>query len=199
MLRPYRDSDRDAVYDICVRTAASGGDARGHYADDDLMPNLFAGPYVHLEPELAFVVATEERAVGYILGTSDTERFVREYRRVWIPLIGERIPVPPDPPTTPEEQFATLHHWPERMLRPELAAYPAHLHIDLLPECQGGGYGRALMETFGAAVARAGAPAIHLGMRTDNVRARGFYDRLGWHEIPVPDAGPLIYLGKAAG
>ncbi len=26
-----------------------------------------------------------------------------------------------------------LHHRPERMLLPELAAYPAHLHIDLLP------------------------------------------------------------------
>ncbi|MGW1607346.1 hypothetical protein ACWCQV_41735, partial [Streptomyces eurythermus] len=31
---------------------------------------------------------------------------------------------------------------------PELAAYPAHLHIDLLPRWQGRGHGRRLLHTF---------------------------------------------------
>ncbi|GAB3357101.1 GNAT family N-acetyltransferase [Micromonospora halotolerans] len=90
-----------------------------------------------------------------------------------------------------------LHHHPERMLLPELAGYPAHLHIDLLPSHQGRGHGRRLLETFLAAAARAGAPALHVGMVTANVRARGFYDRLGFHVIPVPDPGPLTYLGRS--
>jgi hypothetical protein len=45
-IRRYQDGDHDAVYDICVRTADAGGDARGKYRTDDLMPDLFAGPYV---------------------------------------------------------------------------------------------------------------------------------------------------------
>ena len=49
-IRRYEDGDHDAVYDICVRTADAGGDARGKYSSDDLMPDLFAGPYVFLEP-----------------------------------------------------------------------------------------------------------------------------------------------------
>ena len=49
-------SDLRAVYDVCVRTADAGGDARGMYSSDDLMPDLFAGPYVFLEPEFAFVL-----------------------------------------------------------------------------------------------------------------------------------------------
>jgi len=33
-------------------------------------------------------------------------------------------------------------------------------------------------------------------MVTANVRARGFYDRLGFQLIPVPDPGPVTYLGR---
>ncbi len=62
-IRRYRPEDRAAVYGICVRTADAGGDARGQYASDDLMPDLFAGPYVELEPELAFVLDDGGRAV----------------------------------------------------------------------------------------------------------------------------------------
>ena len=195
-IRRYRDTDLAAVYDVCVRTAAAGDDARGQFADDDLMPDLFAGPYVHLEPELAFVLDDGSRAVGYVVGTADTAAFVQAYRREWIPRLADRRPVPPSPPRTPDEEMLALHHHPERMLLPELAAHPAHLHVDLLPEHQGAGHGRALLETFLAAAAEAGAPAVHLGMVTANVRARGFYDRLGFTEIPVPDAGPVTYLGR---
>ena len=43
VIRPYREADLGAVYDVCVRTADGGGDARGKYRSDDLMPDLFAG------------------------------------------------------------------------------------------------------------------------------------------------------------
>jgi ribosomal protein S18 acetylase RimI-like enzyme len=55
-IRRYRETDLAAVYDICVRTADAGQDARGKYRSDDLMGDLFAGPYVFLEPEVAFVL-----------------------------------------------------------------------------------------------------------------------------------------------
>lgn len=71
------------------------------------------------------------------------------------------------------------------------------MHIDLLPEYQGRGCGRELLEAFAGAPADAGAPAVHLGMVTVNVRARGFYDRLGFHVIGVPNPGPITYLGRA--
>ncbi|GIF15617.1 GNAT family N-acetyltransferase [Actinoplanes teichomyceticus] len=195
-IRSYRPADLAAVYDICVRTADAGGDARGRYSTDDLMGDLFAGPYVHLEPRFAFVLDDGGDAVGYVVGTPDTATFVRRYRDEWIPLVGDRYPVPPPPPRTPEQDMVALHFHPERMIVPELAGHPAHLHIDLLPAYQGRGHGRRLIERFEQAVARAGAPGVHLGMVTANVRARGFYDRLGYTELPVPDPGPLTYLGK---
>jgi GNAT superfamily N-acetyltransferase len=191
-IRPYRPADHAAIYDICARTADAGNDARGHYSTDDLLGDLFAGPYVHLEPNLAFVVDDGGDAVGYVVGTSDTADFVRRYRAEWIPLVGDRYPTPPAPPRTAEQDMVALHFDPERMLVDGVDGFPAHLHIDLLPAYQGHGFGRRLINRFLSAV---DAPGVHLGMLTANVKARGFYDRLGFAVLPVPGPGPLTYLG----
>ena len=124
MIRPYRETDHAAVYDVCVRTADAGGDARGKYHTDDLMPDLFAGPYVFLEPEFAFVLDDGNRAVGYVIGTPDTAAFARAYRARWIPRLAGRYPVPPDPPTSQEEEMLALHHHPERLVWPGLDGVP---------------------------------------------------------------------------
>ncbi|MCM2422597.1 GNAT family N-acetyltransferase [Streptomyces sp. RKAG293] len=199
MIRPYRPADLPALYDICVRTGQEGEDARPYYPDRDLLGTIFAAPYARLEPELTFVVDDGQgTAVGYILGTADTAAFVKRFRGEWLPEVAGRYPELTGPvPATPHETMVDLLHRPERMLVPELAPYPAHLHIDLLPEHQGAGHGRALMETFLGALAAAGVGSVHLGMATANVRARYFYDRMGFHEIAVPDPGPLTYLGRA--
>jgi ribosomal protein S18 acetylase RimI-like enzyme len=79
------------------------------------------------------------------------------------------------------------------MLIAELAGYPAHLHIDLLPEHQGAGHGRALIDTFRAAAAGAGAPALHVGVAPRNRRALAFYDHLGF--TLIADTEHVVYLG----
>ncbi|MFE9496648.1 GNAT family N-acetyltransferase [Streptomyces collinus] len=197
-VRPYRPGDREAVADICVRTAHNGGDSRALYPDPRLMPALFAEPYCHFDPDLAFVLDDGTgRAVGYVVATADTERFVSQFRRRWIPRLAGRYPAPTAPPRTPTEEMIALLHHPERMILPELIAYPAHLHIDLLPPWQGRGHGRRLMRTLLDALHGQGVPAVHLGMVAANTGARGFYDRLGFHVIPVADPGPLTYLGRA--
>jgi ribosomal protein S18 acetylase RimI-like enzyme len=194
-IRPYRPADRDALYDICVRTADAGDDARGHYSHDNLMGDLFAVPYAALEPDMAFVVDDGRgRAVGYIVGTKDTATFVRRYAAEWTPLAGPRY----GDDERDREMLRLLHH-PEHMLVADLAGYPAHLHMNVLPAFQRRGHGRGLMETFLAAANRAGAERVWLGMLTVNVRARAFYDRLGFTELPVGNPEPLTYLGRATG
>lgn len=197
-LRAYRSGDRDALADICVRTADNGGDSRHLYPDLELMPAIFAAPYAHLEPDLAFVVDDGTgRAVGYILGTADTPRFVTEFRRRWLPLVEDRYPRPEAAPCGPSDEMIALLHNPERMVLPELAAHPAHLHIDLLPDWQRKGYGRALMRAFLAALDAKGVKGVHLCMLAANTRARAFYDRLGFAETEVPDPGPVTYLVRS--
>ncbi len=199
-VRRYRPEDREAVEDICVRTAHEGGDSRPYYEDPGIFPATFAIPYVVLEPDLAFVLDDGAgRAVGYVVGAADTPRFVEDFRATWLPSVAARHPDPAGPPRTPDEAIVRLLHRPERMLVPEVAAYPAHLHIDLLPAWQGRGHGRALMRTLLRALKDQGVPAVHLSMVTANTPARAFYDRLGFLEIAVPDPGPVTYLGRTTG
>ena len=183
IIRPYRPADLEAVYDVCVRTAAAGGDARGRFLDDDLMPDTYAGPYLELEPELAFVLDDGGRAVGYVVGTADTPAFVRAYRERWLPRVATKYPAPQDPPAGADDRALLDLLRPERMLIDQVAAYPAHLHVDLLPDHQRAGHGRRLIGTFLRAAAAAGAAGVHLGYDPANTGAEAFYGRLGFHRL----------------
>jgi len=205
-IRPYRPGDRDAVAEICLRTAAGGGDATGVYSDDSLMPEVFALPYVTYEPELAFVVddGDEGRALGYIIGVADTRAFVEWWKREWTPGFRERHPSLGAPtgrnPGFTEAQLIEAGVDPDRMLIAEVDAYPAHLHIDLLPELQGQGLGRRLIDTLRDALVARGVPALHLGMDPANTSARAFYDRLGFHELPSSRTdAPLLGIATDRG
>ncbi|MBU2665814.1 GNAT family N-acetyltransferase [Actinoplanes bogorensis] len=192
-IRAYRPTDLDAVYDICVRTADAGGDARGQNSSDRLVGEVFAAPYVVLEPEVARILDDGHgNAVGYVVGTTDTAAFVKRYREEWLPATAGRYGEDPR-----DEMWLELHHDPERMLVPELAGYPAHLHIDLLPEWQGRGFGRGMMWSFLSGLHAAGAPRVHLGVAPANTAARAFYGRLGFEQIPVPSEPQAVYLGRS--
>jgi len=191
-IRPYRPADFDDVTRVCLLTGHAGEDATGRFDNDDLVPDIFVRPYVTLLPEWAWVVDDGERAVGYIVAAPDTREFVRRYREAWLPGFAAKYSRA-DPPVTRDEQMRHLGFWPERMLIDELDEFPAHLHIDLLPEAQGTGMGRRLIETLRDALREAGIPGLHLSMDGDNDRARRFYDRLGFFDLPSSNAdNPLL-------
>ena len=191
MIRPYTPADYDGITRVCLLTAEAGGDATGLYSSDDLMPDIFARPYVTIEPDLAFVVDDGDVS-GYILGTANTRSFVERYSADWLPAFAEKYEHI-DPWTTQNEMITHLGFWPERMLLPEVDEYPAHFHIDVLPHLQGQGVGRELITTFTDALRERGVPAVHLTMNPLNTGARAFYDRLGFHELPssTPDSPRL--------
>jgi ribosomal protein S18 acetylase RimI-like enzyme len=193
-IRRYRDSDWAAVYGICVETAGAGQGVRGRYSTDDLVPDTVAGPYLVLEPGHAYVLDNDGRAVGYVIGTADTPRFVAAYTERWLPRLRARYRPLSGPPATEEEHRLDVMFHPERWLLPELAPHPAHLHVNLLAPYRGQGHGRELISIFLASVAAAGAASCYLGVRHENVNARRFYEKLGWRPVDVPGAEPGTYL-----
>jgi ribosomal protein S18 acetylase RimI-like enzyme len=82
------------------------------------------------------------------------------------------------------------------MLRPELQAYPAHLHIDILRDHQRLGGGHQLMSAFLGLLRSRDIPAVHLGVGESNVKARKFYQKAGFHPIGAPTDG-TVYLGRS--
>lgn len=194
-IRRYRDGDRDAVYEICVETAGAGKGVRGRYSTDDLVPDSAAGPYLFLEPRHVYVLDNGERAVGYVIGTADTPGFAAAYHERWLPLLADRYRPLSGPPVTEEDhRIDSLFNLKRWMVRPELVPHPAHLHVNILAEYRGSGHGRALIDTFLASVAAAGAASCHLIVRSANVNAQRFYAKLGWRPIDVAGAEPGTYL-----
>ena len=183
-LRPYQPHDHDAVYDICVRTGAAGEDASHLLRDPTLLGHVYAGPYLALAPELAFVVEDGVGVGGYILGAADTAGFEDRLEREWWPALRRRYPTwRTDGDATFDDLLIALMHTPVRT-RPEVVAdYPSHLHIDLLPRFQGQGWGRRLVDTLVERLRAAGSHGLHLGVATANTKAHTFYRTLGFDEL----------------
>lgn len=189
----YRPSDRPALYEICLRTADDGQDATRLFRDPYLPGHLYLAPYVELEPQLALVLRPEAAGVGasgdagargpghpvgYVVGTADTVAFEAALAERWLPALRELYPLEaPYPPA--DAHYVRLLHESPGADRPWLPDYPAHLHVDLLPEAQGGGRGRALLEQFFAELRARGVPGVHVGVSSDNPGAIGFYEHIG--------------------
>ena len=205
-IRPYEAGDEAALRRVCLLTGDNGEDGTGLYSDPDLLSDIFAVPYAVLNPETCFVAVDAEsgQVVGYIVGTPDATRFVERYRKEWLPEVGGRHQEPPEVPDFVSDLQAAMA-W--RLHNPSVDArvvwdYPAHLHIDLLPEAQGKGGGRALMERFLDAARAHGAEGVHLHCATDNTNARAFYARLGFEPLVLPgseeDPGSVLLVRSTA-
>ncbi|MFG6504611.1 GNAT family N-acetyltransferase [Microbacterium sp. P05] len=187
-IRPFRPGDEAALAEVCVRTAWAGADGTGRYSDDAIWPEIFVLPYVARHPDLAFVVETGDgRVAGYIVGASDTRAFEAWFREEWWPPRAVRWQHPGPDDTSAEAgtlRYAAARGGEED---PVWAQYPAHLHIDLLPELQGEGWGRRLIDTLVEALRAEGVTGLHLVASADNAGALAFYPRVGFHPLPSPE------------
>ena len=80
----------------------------------------------------------------------------------------------------------------------ELDDYPAHLHIDLMPAASGAGLGRKLIGRLRSELADVGVPGVFAALDAENVTARGFYERIGFAELPSSTPEAPLY-GIATG
>lgn len=192
-IRPYSPGDLSALYEICLKTGASGGDATHLYADPRIIGDIYAAPYAALQPDLALVVEDGKGVAGYMIGTLDTAAFEARQEREWWPALRAVYPDPkgvPGAERTADQGRAARIHRPVATPAPLVAAYPAHLHINLLPRLQGQGLGERLVTNWLAMIRERGASGVHLGCNAGNHRALRFYDRFGFRRFPVDPPWP---------
>jgi ribosomal protein S18 acetylase RimI-like enzyme len=185
-IRGFREADLDALYRICLETGDAGDDATALYRDPNILGHIYAGPYGRYEPSLAFVAEDDSGVAGYCLGALDSRAFARRLEQEWWPRLRDQYP-DPDPARqadwTPDEWAACQIHHPRHLDPDLLSDYPSHLHIDLLPRLQGGGYGRLLMAAELEALRNFRSPGLQLHVSRRNQRAIGFYRHLGFAEL----------------
>ena len=181
-IRRAEPRDRDALYEICLLTADSGADATALYSDRKLPGYIWAAPYGELEPDFAFVLADGDKAVGYVIGAPDTAAFEARLERDWWPMVRRAV-AGVRPKAKLDEGALSRIAKPETHLAWLAEDYPAHLHINLLPVAQSGGWGRRLIDTELDALRRAGVRGVHLGVSPTNERAKGFYSHVGFEDL----------------
>ena len=199
-IRVYKDGDEAAAYYICMKTGDHGGDGEPFFrADPDALGRLYVAPYLRFEPGLALFLEDKEGVCGYALGARDSKQFYDRYEREMRPSLVADFPDPKGDSAAwnrVEETYSFYHH-PDYFLPDPYEQYPGHLHIDLLPRAQGGGWGRFMIETLLNRMRSLGLPGVHLGMSGVNHTAYGFYRHLGFEELARTGEGEgeSIYLG----
>ena len=198
-IRRCEPRDLDAVYEVCLRTGDNGEDASNDFDDPKALGHIYVGPYLWLEPELAFALEDPQGVCGYALGALDSKSFYDAYLKQWLPEIRRRHPEPTGDPArwTRTQRIYYDYYHPEIFMPEPYHQYPSHLHIDLLPHARGRGLGREMMNVLLAALAAKASPGVHLGMGIANARAERFYRKLGFHELAR--LGDVLYLGKGLG
>ena len=116
------------------------------------LPGLYyAEPYLHLPTAAAFVLVDRragDAVVGYVLAAADTRAFEQAARETWFPRVRAPYANPPAPSTgatDADKKFIRILHDPPAAPDAAVAYSPAHLHIDILPAYQRGGWGRRLI------------------------------------------------------
>lgn len=182
-LRPATPADHAALSRICLLTGDAGQDATAKMDDPQALGLVYALPYQVFSPDFAFVAEDGDGVAAYVLGTPDTLAMHRWLDQLWYPPLRARMTDPgPDAARWQGSDWVRRQIFAPALPPVDLARFPAHLHINLLPRAQGHGLGRALMARLIAALATTGAPGLHLGAAAGNQRAIGFYRHLGFAE-----------------
>ncbi len=185
LIRKVTHADLPYVYEICLKTGNNGKDASSLFFDPYLLGQYYAAPYLFFEGDICFAAVNTDvsfkRPSGYILGTSDSVSFYTWFYSKWIPDVQQIYQKGTAVKSPAEKHMIDLfYETNEAPKNAVLKEYPAHLHIDLLPELQGRGAGKLLMNTFIEALKNKQCKGLHLGVSKENEHAVGFYKSLGF-------------------
>jgi ribosomal protein S18 acetylase RimI-like enzyme len=183
-IRPYRPADRSAVRHVCVETGFLGEPVQWQWRDAESFADLFCGWYTDHEPGSAQVATLDGRVVGYLLGCRDTTRVADPVRAIVPQVLRRALLVRPGTAGVLWRAVADgLADAVRGQLPPEPVRddrWPAHLHVDLLPEARGAGVGERLLAGWLGTLRGAGAAGCHLETMAENHAAIAFFERQGF-------------------
>jgi GNAT superfamily N-acetyltransferase len=193
-IRAPRFSDVPAVYRVCFETGYSPKEVATRHPTPELLGHVYAGPYVAFAPEWCRVVVDARGVAGYLLAVPSTATFERWAEQDWWPPLRADHPKEAPDLSPADRAVAALLASPPASPGEIAAAFPAHLHIDLLERVRGRGLARTLIDDLVDRLAAEGVAGVHLGVSPGNTNAVGLYRHLGFEELAREDH--VIWMGR---
>lgn len=175
-IRPYEKKDRDDVRYVCINC-----DGPTDMSEDTrhFILSTYCDYYIEKEGHNCFVATNEEdKAIGYILCSENYNVFSEALKNEYIP----RIPAKNTSERYYAENSAVLQEKYKDI-------YPAHLHIDLLPEYQRMGLGRKLVDTLLEHLRNKKIPGVMLSVSKENTGGIKFYESYGFTHLESSSFG----------
>ncbi len=198
LIRTAEFSDLPYLYEICLKTGASGKDATEFYKNPYMLGQYYAANYLFFEQDLFIVATVGEEGhssipQGYCIGCSDTVAYSNWMNSEWLPQLKKQFPLSYTAKTDVEKHLLnTIHRKYEFGAQEWAKKYSAHLHIDLLPSLQGSGCGRKLLEELFERLRKKNVSGVHLGVDSKNENAIGFYKKIGFFELEKAEWGYIL-------
>lgn len=178
-IRPYNAKDKENVRFVCLN---SDGPCKSSKRAKNFILSVYCDYYIEHEPENCFVAADDnDRAIGYVISTQNFDKFKEIYISTYYPKIKK---------------------WEYRRRKSALRAiasqgkykedYPAHLHIDILPDYQHKGLGRNLMDALCDNLRQKDVEGVMFTVWHKNYNAIKFYEKYGFELIETKET-TLVY------
>jgi len=190
VIRPATLADQERLYEVVVQTGMAGEDATPLYQDPKMLGYIYTAPYVVVAPELVFVAEVGGQVAGYVCGVVDSRAYEAQLEETWWPTLRRQYPAPDvdqQAAWSEDEKRADWIHHPVPTPAYVVDPYPAHMHMNLMPEARGGGLGRKLFDTWLAAAKALGAGSVHIGADLKNDGGIAFWQAMGFERLRQPD------------
>lgn len=173
--------DLDALHAICQAVSSNPNKPE---AQKRISWLNYVDYYPLYASDTSFMAVDEDgKPMGYLLCAPDFNEWKATMEKELVPQMAAL-----------DENGLTRFQDSVAMMEPWQPDYPAHLHIDVLPEYQSKHVGSTLMKELFKTLAEKGIPGIQLGVSATRPQAIAFYKRNGFEVLEEDPLG--LTMGK---
>lgn len=187
-LREATPADEAGIGEVAYLTGFFGESAGRYFPDRQLFVDLWVHPYFAGGGRVGFVIEQGGKIVGYILGAPDQAVYSRAVLRI---VFGRVLPHAVR--GRYRQQLNIVRYFIRTLLFPsphaDWALFPAHLHLNLLPEARGFGLSGPLLERFMARLKALGVRGVQLSTTLENTVALKVYQKQGFMLVAAKRTG----------
>lgn len=180
-IRKMRAQDRQAVEHICLSTAPPALNSTVKMREYTLL--MYNRYYTRMVTDSFVAVNSDDEPIGYILCAPDYECYRKSFYENELKSIRKLGMM---------KYFSAKSEVLSMKKRAE--DYPAHLHIDILPEYQHMGIGGKLMQALLTNLKNEGAKGVMLTVSATNKNGIAFYEKCGF--TAVSHGAGIVFVMK---